>query len=212
MADESVLVPLSAIEHFSYCERQCALIHVEATFEENVYTLRGRLGHQRTDTPGEKAVRGVRVARAIPLWSDRLGLIGKSDVVEFRAAGPYPVEYKSGSRSSRHAHLQLCAQALCLEEMMTCAVPAGAIFHIATHRRDEIVFDAELRAQTLAVIDAVRDQITRQLLPAAPNDKRCRLCSLKDACLPEVIAQPHRLRGLQGALWRAEIGGVHHDD
>src|SRR3954470_4175210 len=120
--DSRLDVPISAIEHYSYCPRQCALIHVEQTFDENVYPIRGNLAHERVDAAEETVRSDVRVARSVPLWSERYGLRGKADLVEFRADGPYPVEYKVGARRGRHADLQLCAQALCLEEMLGVAV------------------------------------------------------------------------------------------
>jgi CRISPR-associated exonuclease Cas4 len=112
-------VPISAVEHFSYCPRQMALIHLEGIFDENVYTLRGRALHERVDQAEDRMERGVRVVRALPIWSERLGLVGKADVVEFRDDRPIPVEYKSGKvRDHVHAKRQLCAQAMCLEEML----------------------------------------------------------------------------------------------
>jgi CRISPR-associated exonuclease Cas4 len=199
---ESLEVPISAIEHYSYCPRQCALIHVEQTWDDNVFTVRGHLAHARVDTEGDEPRRGVRIARAVPLWSERYGLYGKADLVEFRPDGPYPVEYKVGRRLGRHADLQLCAQALCLEEMLGVSVPRGAIFYRAVRRRYEVIFDKEVRAQTLAVVAAIRQLLVMQQLPPAPNDGRCPKCSLVNVCLPNVVAVPARLRGLQSALFQ----------
>ncbi len=198
-----VEVPISALEHWSYCPRQCGLIHVEQTFEENLYTIRGRLAHERVDA-GEATTeaQGVRVLRAVTLWSERLGLRGKADLVEMRADGPYPVEYKVGRRRGPHADLQLCAQALCLEEMLGEPVPRGALYYGATRRRHEVMFDPSLRDRTLAAIDGVRAMLVTQALPAAVNDRRCPKCSLLDSCLPAVITARDRLRGLQGSLFR----------
>jgi CRISPR-associated exonuclease Cas4 len=145
----------------------------------------------------------VRVARGVPLWSDQLGLRGKADLVELRPDGPYPVEYKVGKRHGPHADLQLCAQALCLEEMLDVAVPRGAIFYHAVRRRHEVELDDELRARTRVVIGAIRALLVKQQLPAAPNDARCPNCSLLNACLPSVVGERARLRGLQGALFHA---------
>ena len=129
--EPEVDVPISAIEHFSYCPRQCALIHVEQTYHENVYTIRGSLAHQRVESAETTVEHGIRVVREIPLWSERYRLRGKSDAVEFRRAGPFPVEYKVGRPHGIHADLQLCAQALCLEEMLGVGVPVGAIYHLS---------------------------------------------------------------------------------
>jgi CRISPR-associated exonuclease Cas4 len=198
---QEIEVAVSAIEHYSYCPRQCALIHVEQTFDENLFTLRGQLAHQRVDSGEDRASRGVRAVRGIPIWSERLGLRGKADIVEFWPDGPYPVEYKVGRRHGRHADLQLCAQALCLEEMLGVAVPRGAIFYHETRRRHEVLIDDPLRERTVQTIDAVRSVLRAQALPRAPNDARCPNCSLLNACLPWVVGEPARLRGLQGALF-----------
>lgn len=208
--DDDLEVPISAIEHYSYCPRQCALIHIEQTFEENLFTIRGHLAHQRVEAADDSVSRGVRTMRSIPLWSERLGLRGKADLVEFRPDGPYPVEYKVGRRHGLHADLQLCAQALCLEDMLGVAVPRGAIFYHAERRRYEVAVDAELREQTVAAITAIRTMLRMQELPPAPNDARCRNCSLIHACLPSVVGETARLRGLQGALFKAtEVGDEH---
>jgi len=207
-------VPISALEHYSYCPRQCALIHVEQTFEENVFTVRGRIAHERVDA-GERETRpGVRTLRGIPLWSERLGLRGKADVVELRPGRPpFPVEYKVGRRRPPHADIQLCAQALCLEEMLGVEVPEGAIYSHAERRRHPVPFGGELRRRTEALAREVRDQIRGQRLPPAVDDARCPPCSLVHACLPGVAARPSRLRGLQGSLFRPlEPDGDDEDD
>ena len=201
--DELLDVTISALEHFSYCPRQCALIHIEQTFEENVYTVRGHLSHERVDSGETENRPGVRVLRAIPLWSERLGLRGKADVVELRPGKPpFPVEHKVGRRHSPHADLQLCAQALCLEEMLETEVPTGAIFSHAERKRHLVHFTDALRQETVTLIGQVREQMRRQVLPPAVDDARCPPCSLVNACLPQVSAHPHRLRGMQGALFK----------
>ena len=196
-------VPISAIEHFSYCPRQCALIHVEQTFEENVYTARGRLAHERVDSGDVESRPGIQVLRALPLWSERLGLRGKADVVEMRPGKPpFPVEHKVGRRRPPHADLQLCAQALCLEEMLGTDIPEGAVYSHAERRRHLVQFTDELRQRTIILIGQIREQLRRQTLPPAVDDARCPPCSLVHACLPQVAAQPARVRGMQGALFR----------
>ncbi|MCY3617218.1 MAG: CRISPR-associated protein Cas4 [Acidimicrobiaceae bacterium] len=196
-------VPISAIEHYSYCPRQCALIHVEQTFEENVYTIRGHLAHRRVDAGEVETRPGIRVLRGIPLWSESLGLRGKADVVELRSGKPpFPVEYKVGRRRPPHADLQLCAQAICLEEMLGTEVPGGAIYSHVERRRYAVSFNSALRERTAALVEEIRMQLRHQLLPKAANDARCPPCSLVHACLPHVSAKPARLRGLQGALFR----------
>jgi CRISPR-associated exonuclease Cas4 len=193
---------------------QSALIHVEQTFEENVFTMRGRIAHERVDSGDASPSRGVRAVRAIPLWSARLGLRGKADLVELRTEGPYPVEYKVGRHHGQHAALQLCAQALCLEEMLGQPVPRGAVYYHETRNRHEVVFDEALRRTTEATVQAVRAMLQEQTLPPAPNDAHCPSCSLLEVCLPSVIAEHHRLRGLQGALFHAwgESSSVEEDE
>ncbi len=208
MPDDPIDIPISAIEHYSYCPRQCALIHVEQVFEENLFTIRGQVAHERVEA-GEGSLRdGVRVVRSIPLWSERLGIHGKADVVEFRREGPFPIEYKVGVPHGQHADLQLCAQALCLEEMLQVEVRRGAIYHHRTRARRDVVFDAPLRQRTEELIGAIRGMLERQELPAAPNDARCPNCSLIQLCMPSVVGEPARLRSLQAALFRPLPAGA----
>ncbi len=189
-------VPISALQHWSYCPRQCALIHVEQQFTENVHTLRGQAVHARVDQPEIDVLPDRRVERAMPLWSERLGLIGKADVVEFLADGtPYPVEYKHGPRRKRlHDELQLAAQALCLEEMLGSPVPKGALFHASSRRRREVEIDSDLRSATITAVAAVREMLSSDRLPPAVNDGRCRQCSLIGICQPELATR--------APLWR----------
>jgi len=195
-------VLISAIEHYSYCPRQCALIHVEQTYEENVFTMRGRIAHERVDSGDGASQRGVATSRAIPLWSERHGLRGKADAVEWHGGLPYPVEHKVGRRHGPHADLQLCAQAICLEEMLGTTVPRGAIFYGAARKRHEVIFDDPLRTHTLTLVAAIRTMLVAQTLPAAPNDARCPHCSLINVCLPGIVGERARLRGLQQSLFQ----------
>jgi CRISPR-associated exonuclease Cas4 len=199
-AEPEVLI--SAIEHYSYCPRQCALIHVEQIYEENVFTVRGTLVHERVHSEENTPLRGVPVVRGMPLWSSALRLRGKADLVELGPEGPYPVEYKSGRRRGQHADLQLCAQALCLEEMFDVPVSLGAVYYFATRSRQEVSFDEPLRQRTRQVIEQIRSLLADNALPPPRNDARCRNCSLKEACLPDVLQNRARLRGFQGALFR----------
>ncbi|MFN7087980.1 MAG: CRISPR-associated protein Cas4, partial [Burkholderiales bacterium] len=182
--DERDPIPLSALQHWCYCPRQCALIHIEQVFAENLFTLRGRAVHSQVDQAGVETRAGLRVERALPVWSDRLGLIGKCDAVEFEADGtPYPVEYKVGSRAKASwiaacDDLQLGAQALCLEEMTGKPVSAGALFYAKSKRRREVKIDATLRRRVIDAITAVRALLDAAVLPAPILDKRCEKCSL----------------------------------
>lgn len=186
--DEIVLV--SALEHFSYCPRQCALIHIENVFDENIFTLRGSRAHERADEPEVTEEDGKRVERAVPIWSNRLGLQGKADVIEFRDDGTvYPVEYKHGPRRAKvHDDLQLCAQALCLEEMLGCSIAKGAIYHHSSRRRREVTFDEALRRNTEEAIAGVRRMLIAGVLPPPADDARCPKCSLIDACMPSAAS------------------------
>lgn len=199
------MVLISALEHWSYCARQCALIHIEQTYDENLFTLRGNRVHRQAHEESVETERGVRIARGVPLWSERLGLTGRSDIVEFHGETPYPVEYKSGSRRTwQHEAIQLCAQAMCLEEMLGAPVEAGAVYYAGSRRRREVAFDDALRKETERVIGAVRSLLRGTALPEAVNDARCRHCSLSDACLPDLAAAPARVRGFQGTLFRLD--------
>ena len=196
-------VMISALQHWSYCPRQCGLIHLEQIFDENLFTLKGSNAHQRADEPETRIENGVRIERALPLWSETLGLIGKGDVVEFHPDGQIiPVEYKSGPRrESVHDNIQLCAQGLCLEEIYGKDVTEGVIYSITTHRRRTIPLDDELREITLQTIREVREmQISQGQLPPAVNDKRCPKCSLIDACMPATVVAV-RSTALYGGLF-----------
>lgn len=187
-------IAISALQHYSYCPRQCGLIHLEQSFDENLYTLRGRAVHERVDLPDAETRDRITIERALPIWSDGLGLIGRADVVEFERTGEgdltnvFPVEYKHGSRHQDiHDDIQVCAQGLCLEEMFDISVPRGAIFHHGSRRRRAVSFDDELRSTTRKCIESVREMLTTLQLPAPVADSRCRACSLHDSCLPFVV-------------------------
>ncbi|WP_234554066.1 CRISPR-associated protein Cas4 [Thermus caliditerrae] len=187
MGDEPI--PISALQHYVYCPRQCALIHVEGVWEENLFTLRGRRAHEGVDVPEGMVREGVRVEYALPLFSERLGLVGRADVVEFHGGAPYPVEHKVGPRRARLAdEVQLCAQALCLEEMLGVEVPRGALFYRASRRRREVRFTPELRALVERTAVEVRALLESARLPPPVHDARCRDCSLVDACMPHLAA------------------------
>ena len=196
-------VPLSALQHWIYCPRQCGLIHLEQQFEDNVHTARGQAVHHLVDTPGYEVKRGVRVERALPLWSDRFGLIGKADLVEFHPDGRiYPVEFKHGRKRGRiHDDIQLAAQAMCLEDMLGRPVPQGAIYHASSHRRREVDITEDLRALVSATADAIRAMLASGILPPPVNDARCRECSLREICQPEMLAQQTQMDRLKQYLF-----------
>ena len=183
-------IALSALQHWAYCPRQCGLIHLEQAFADNLHTARGQAVHHLVDTPGYEIKSGVRVERALPVWSDRLNLIGKADLVEFHPDGTvYPVEFKHGAKRQKlHDDVQLAAQAICLEEMLDRTVPKGAIFHASSHRRREVAITPELRRLVVVTATAIRAMLASGTLPPPVNDARCRECSLKDLCQPEALA------------------------
>lgn len=191
-------VPLSALQHWHYCPRQCGLIHLEQVFDENIHTLRGQAEHAKTDQPGVETAKGVRVERALPLWHDELGLVGKSDVVEFWPGGqPYPVEYKHGSRHKAADiaacdDIQLAAQAMCLEFMTGKEVSEGAIFYAASKRRRVVPITPELRAQVAQTAQAIRQMFATTRLPpplvAEQAARRCKACSLLERCQPQAVS------------------------
>lgn len=185
------VVPVAALEHYAYCPRQCALIHGDGVWADNVHTVRGTYGHRRADTEGQRVERDHLVVRALPLWSERLGLSGRADAVEFSGDGRVsPVEYKIGVPHGVAAHLQLCAQALCLEEMLGRGVEVGFLWFSAPRRRITVRMDPDLRQDTLAMVERVRLAMQATRLPEPVNDARCDQCQLLGYCLPSVCAHP----------------------
>lgn len=195
MTRKSDHIPISALEHYAYCPRQCALIHVEQVWDENLYTMRGRDVHERVDEISGHELGGVRFERALPIWSARLGLTGKADLVEFHGDVPYPVEYKSGRhRKGTPETIQLCAQALCLEEMFGIPVERGALFWHGSRERRVIVFTAAMREQVERLTAFVREMVENHIVSPPVNDKRCEHCSLRESCLPALVADKGRSR------------------
>jgi CRISPR-associated exonuclease Cas4 len=190
LSEADNLVPLSALQHLLFCERQAALIHIERVWKEDTATAEGRVLHERADLPGRENRRGVRVERSLMLRSKRLMLYGVADAVEFPARGsngpPFPVEYKRGRIKDRLAdQVQLCAQALCLEEMLGVAVPCGAIFYGESHRRLDVPFDETLRKTTEDTALRMHALIRAGVLPKPVDGPKCRRCSLESLCLPK---------------------------
>lgn len=201
VVNSDLMVPIAALEHFQYCPRQCALIHVDHMWHDNAHTIRGQHGHRRVDSGQTSPTRGVTTLRAIPLWSERLGLTGRADAVEIHPDGVIvPVEYKIGRLHNDSADLQLCAQALCLEEMSRTQISHGFLWLSAHRRRHRVVFDPEIRQRTEACIRQVRDLMARAALPAAPDDQRCEQCQFLDFCLPHLVAHPSGVREYEATV------------
>lgn len=194
MEDDELLVPLSALEHWSYCRRQCGLIHLENLWGESGRTAEGRVLHEKVDLPGLEQRPGMRLARALDLKSTRHHLVGRADMVVFyddpaylETGRPFPVEYKRSSRNAfRHAELQLCGQALCLEDMLGVPIPSGALYFGASHRRREVSFTLELRQQTMGTAQEVFEMLISQRTPPTEVGAKCVECSLRDLCLPDL--------------------------
>jgi CRISPR-associated exonuclease Cas4 len=192
---EQEMLPLSGLQHLAFCPRQWALIHLEQAWAENRLTAEGKLLHERVDLPGQSRRDAVRSVRGMWLESRRLALTGRADLVEFRPE-PWPVEYKRGKRKPNDCDLvQLCAQALCLEEMLATTIAAGAIFYGDPRRRLEVTFTPELRLRTEQLAATMHDLYRRRHTPPAQPGPWCRSCSLVDVCLPEATASEMGVAG-----------------
>lgn len=185
------VIPLRALEHYSFCTRKAALTFVDGIWRDNEHTLRGVRGHRRVDSAPSRVERGRTIMRGVELWSERFGLTGRADAVEILPDGSVePVEYKQGVRHGRNAEVQLCAQVLCLEEMLDVTIERGHVWYAGLRRRQAVVMGDNLRRLTVGTIIALRDTLQSDRLPAAPNDSRCGECQLRGHCLPELVARP----------------------
>ncbi len=207
MYDEDDLLPLSALQHLVFCERQCALIHVEQVWKENVLTVEGHFLHERAHQAGGLNRGDIRVAYGVRLRSLRLGLVGMADVVEFALssdgskATPFPVEYKHGKpKPDRCDEVQLCAQGLCLEEMLGVPVPAGALFYGKTRRRLEVPFDEPLRSLTAEKAARLHELVGGATTPPPVYGKKCENCSLAEACQPRVLTRKPSIKSYMDSL------------
>lgn len=195
MEDDSNLIPLSALQHYLFCKRQCAFIHVERLWFENRYTEEGNILHDRVDREDSTGGGKKRVEYSLHLSSQKLFLIGKADVVEFHQISnsggniwlPYPVEYKRGKPKKDNCDkVQLCAQAMCLEEMYEVEIPEGALFYGKTRRRQKVIFDFSLRLETEQTAFALQQLIAKRETPEPEYGKKCESCSFVDFCMPRV--------------------------
>jgi CRISPR-associated exonuclease Cas4 len=200
---EDELLPISALQHLLFCERQCALIHIEQVWEENRLTAEGRLMHERVHEADNETRGDVRIVRGLRLRSLQLGLSGVADVVEFHRADsgvrlsgatglwlPFPVEYKRGRpKAEPWDAVQLCAQASCLEEMLSVVIPAGALFYGATRRREDVAFDERLRSVLRETAERLRLLFEVGTTPQALYEKKCGNCSLLHLCMPRTAGR-----------------------
>jgi CRISPR-associated exonuclease Cas4 len=199
-------LPLSLLNDYLYCQRRAALKVVEGWRAANYQTDRGDLAHEHADVPGYEMAKGVTLLRALPVWSDRLGLSGKCDIVERRADGSlFPVEFKVGTRRKfENDDVQVCAQAICLEEMFGQEIPGGAIFHADSKRRREVAFTSALRELTTRTAEALHSLLASDTVPPARYiEGRCEKCSLFDVCLPQLTDGHHSLPRVTAALFQA---------
>ena len=198
---EDDLLPLSGLQHLLFCERQCALIHIEQVWIENLFTAEGRIMHERVHEANRESRGEVRIEFGMPLRSLRLGLVGKADVVEFHRKPvpgqkesakwlPFPVEYKRGKpKKDNYDKVQLCAQALCLEEMLDIDIPAGALFYGKTRRRQDVAFDSALRLETENAAKRLHELFESGCTPKPVYAKKCDSCSFVNLCMPKTLGK-----------------------
>lgn len=216
MYAEEDLLPISALQHVLFCERQWGLIHLEQIWVENRLTAAGRVEHERVDSGESESRNSVRKVFSLRLGSLRLGLAGKADCVEFHLTGPsgvwvpYPVEHKHGKpKLDECDEVQMCAQGLCLEEMLGIAVPAGAIFYGKPRRRKEVVLGEAIRTKTAETARRLHELTARGTTPSRKYEKKCDSCSLIDQCMPKLTGG---CRSASGYLARAFAAARREDD
>lgn len=199
---EEEFLQISGLQHLQFCRRQWALIHIEQLWAENLRTVEGELLHQRAHDASQRESRGtLLITRDMRVFSASLGISGSCDVVEFTASDtgvalsgvqgyyqPYPIEYKRGSpREDNANHLQLCAQAMCLEEMLCCNIPEGALYYGEIRRREAVPFTQALRREVKSALEEMHRLYQRRYTPKVKPSKSCNACSLKELCLPKLM-------------------------
>jgi len=209
MYNEDDLIQLSSLSHFVYCSRRCALIHIEQIWSENLFTAQGKLLHERAHSETSETRGNIRIVRGLPLRSLRLGLVGKADVVEFHRQEkaftlPFPVEYKRGKPKVESCDLvQLCAQAICLEEMLDTEVLNGAIFYSRTNRRLDVTFDTLLRNETEDTASRTHALLNEGKTPPPIYKKSCDSCSLLSYCFPKALRQGRSASAYLDKIWNS---------
>lgn len=218
MYSEEDYIHVNALQHYVFCPRQCALIYIEDLWQDNLYTVRGNLLHEKVDSDTYETRGSVKTVRGLRIQSRRLGITGRCDVVEFHSESNgkrkvVPVEFKAGKpKQDISDKVQLCAQALCLEEMLNTTVRRGMFFYGRIRRRVQVEIDDELRKQTEEIISAVHKLVSRRHVPtleellrksgmsAARYLKKCQRCSLQDACQPKAMSE-RRVSNYMKALY-----------
>ena len=206
MFTEDDFIQISALQHYVFCPRQCALIHVEDVWQENVFTVRGDILHEKVDSDTYETRGTLKTVRGLRIHSFRLGVVGRADVVEFRnlkdgSAVPevMPVEFKSGQpKDDISDKVQLCAQALCLEEMLDTKIKRGALFYGRIRRRVSVEIDDSLRSQTESIIASVHELVSKKMIPAARYMEKCKHCSLESVCMPKAMNERKLQQYLKG--------------
>lgn len=197
-------IPISSLGRWHYCARHAALVLVDGIWVPNENTARGDLGHRVVDRAGTRDTSTSTSVKGMSVWSESLGLTGRCDVVEFAGDEVSPVEFKMGSRHGIMADVQLCAQALCLEEMFGCCVDVGHVWYASSRRRHRVEFNGALRRLTFETVRAVHEIARSRFLPPAPNDKRCRNCQVRDHCMPALVAEPAKARAVVREVFSCE--------
>jgi CRISPR-associated exonuclease Cas4 len=202
---EDELLPISGLQHMVFCERQWALIHLEQQWEVNRLTAEGNLLHEAAHREGKESRPGVKICRGLRLRSLRMGLSGQADIVEFHNSQPFPVEYKRGKpKSDLSDRIQLCAQAMCLEEMRGPSIPSGALFYGTTRRRMDVAFDEALRQEVERLAERMHDLYRKRCTPIVEYAPKCENCSLLEVCLPKQRKDANRylLSSIRAAVER----------
>jgi len=206
MFTEDDFIHISALQHYVFCPRQCALIHVEDVWQENVFTVRGDILHEKVDSDTYETRGTLKTVRGLRIHSFRLGVVGRADVVEFRESNygtnadeVLPVEFKSGQpKDDISDKVQLCAQALCLEEMLDTKIKRGAFFYARIRRRVLVEMDDSLRSQTENIIASVHELVSKKMIPAARYTEKCKHCSLESICMPKAMNERKLQQYLKG--------------
>ncbi len=187
------IISISSINQYEYCPRRCGLMLVEGIWSDNEHTVSGTILHKQTDIPGYEVRRGVKLIRSLPIFSRKLGISGKADIVEIRGKEYIPVEYKKGKRRKySNDDMQLATQALCLEEMFAVEISRGFIYHMTSKKRREVLIDEELRNSVISALQNIRTILETSKVPTACYSSRCEGCSLYKDCLPKLTDSNQR--------------------
>ncbi len=199
MYSDDDLLHIRGLQQILYCKRRCALLFLEQLWADNFFTAKGIVMHDKAHENKYEYKKGVIIERDVYLKSYALGLVGKSDVIEFHKSEngliPFPVEYKSGkAKNDNTDKVQLCAQALCLEEMLNISIFKGALYYGKTHNRLEVDFDKSLRDETISLSKEFHDLMESKITPKAEYSKKCDNCSFKELCLPEIFGKKRSVK------------------